>query len=145
MQALAPCGMNCQLCYQHLKKKPCLGCRAHSENMPASCRACEIRSCADRQDIYCFQCEEFPCKRIKALDKSYRTRYGVSLTEWGKMAEKQGVEAFLQEQLAQYTCECGGLISIHDGDCSKCGKQYPLGRAKNPGTQRKGGHKNEVD
>ena len=32
---LAPCGMNCLVCYVHLKeKKPCLGCRGQDEGKP---------------------------------------------------------------------------------------------------------------
>ncbi len=24
---------------------------------------------------FCFECESYPCKRLKALDKRYRTKY----------------------------------------------------------------------
>lgn len=129
---LAPCGMNCLVCYKHLAKKPCAGCMCGGENKPESCRSCKIKDCAARHDVrHCFLCTGFPCKQVKALDKSYGMRYGVSLISCGQNAAKQGIEAFLREQTAAYTCDkCGGLISMHDGDCSECGKQYPLGRRK---------------
>ena len=127
---LAPCGMNCLLCYKHLGKKPCGGCLMQNENKPQHCRVCNIKQCTAEQGVpHCFACAAFPCKQIKALDKSYRTRYGVSLAQAGLLAQEQGVEAFLQQQMQEYTCaRCGGVISLHDGDCSVCGAQYPLGR-----------------
>lgn len=127
----APCGMNCLVCYKHLGQKPCAGCLSGSENKPAACRACKIKDCAqNRGVVHCFACAKFPCKFIKALDRSYRTRYGVPLAEYSRKAAQQGLEAFLQEHTAQYTCPaCGGLISLHDGDCSECKTQYPLGRS----------------
>jgi hypothetical protein len=30
---------------------------------------------------FCFECEGFPCDRIKTLDKRYRTKYGMSMVE----------------------------------------------------------------
>ena len=36
-----------------------------------------------------------------------------------------GMEAFLEHERKQWTCgECGGVISVHTGACSGCGKQY---------------------
>ena len=130
----APCGINCLLCYRHLGKKPCPGCRPEASGKPEHCRRCKIKVCAAAQGIAsCFQCAHFPCKQVKALDKSYRTRYGVSLVESGKQAQALGIEAFLISQTAQYTCPtCKGLISLHEGDCSECGGTYPLGRRSVP-------------
>lgn len=127
----APCGMNCAVCYRRLGSKPCKGCLCGDEGKPASCRACSIRACTERKGVrYCFQCPEFPCGRLKALDKSYRTRYGVSLVAYGRSARAAGVEECLRAQTARFTCAaCGGLISLHDGVCSECAKQYPLGRS----------------
>lgn len=35
--------------------------------------------------------------------------------------QKYGLEMFMAKQKAQYTCpECGGIISIHDRECSEC-------------------------
>ena len=64
---------------------------------------------------------EYPCKQIKYLEKSYRTRYGASLMDNSQSVKEKGLEAFMEQQKANYTCpECGGIISIHDMECSEC-------------------------
>lgn len=126
----APCGMNCLLCYKHLGKHPCPGCLSQDPAKPKHCGSCAIKACVAEKGIsYCFLCAGYPCKRMKALDKSYRTRYGVSLMESGRSAKALGVAQHLKQQLEQYTCTaCGGIICLHDGTCSSCGKESPLGR-----------------
>ena len=38
-ELLAPCGMNCQVCYRHLTpRRACLGCRGGASNKPPHCR-----------------------------------------------------------------------------------------------------------
>lgn len=126
----APCGMNCAVCYRHLGKKPCHGCNHACEAKPVSCKNCRIKNCAAEKGVrHCWMCEKFPCRRIKTLEKSYRTRYGVSLLENSRMVEEQGVAAFQAAQQKQYTCPaCGGVISLHDGICSGCKAEHPQGR-----------------
>lgn len=119
----APCGMNCLVCYKHCyHKKPCAGCLKGDQGKPAHCRKCGIKDCAaEREVTYCFECSEYPCKQIKRLEKSYNTRYRASLIENSGMVKEQGVPAFLEDQIERYTCpECGGIISIHDAECSEC-------------------------
>lgn len=42
-----------------------------------------------------------------------------------QMVKEQGMAGFLARQKEKYTClECGGIISIHDAECSEC--QYKL-------------------
>jgi len=122
---LAPCGMNCAVCYVYLrKKKPCEGCRGADENKPNHCRNCEIHVCATERGLaLCVDCEDFPCVRIKRLDKSYRKRYQLSLIENARRFRELGGEQFMQEEVAKLTCtDCGGAISVHDGFCTECGK-----------------------
>ena len=119
----APCGMNCMVCYKHCyHKKPCEGCLMSDRGKPEHCRKCEIKNCVKMQEIdYCFECTEFPCKRIKRLEKSYNTRYHASLLENSKAVKTRGMSVFLKEQREKYTCpKCGGIISIHDVECSEC-------------------------
>ena len=34
---------------------------------------------------------------------------------------QHGLEAFMEQQKEKYTCsKCGGIISIHDRECSEC-------------------------
>lgn len=124
---LAPCGMNCMVCYKHVGThqyaKPCDGCRKEDGDKPESCRKCKIKDCAGAAGhAHCSACEAFPCKLIGNLDRSYRERYGVSLIENGKSAKKKGIADFLAEDRARWTCgKCGGAFSLHDGVCSDCG------------------------
>ncbi|MPM27326.1 hypothetical protein SDC9_73836 [bioreactor metagenome] len=125
---LAPCGICCTVCYKHLAAKPCAGCTAVGGEKPLHVQSCRIRCCAGERGLsHCFACGEFPCKLIKNLDKSYRTRYNVSLTENSLAAKKMGMMPFLSEHLRRYTCKaCGGVISMHDGICSECKSVYAL-------------------
>lgn len=122
---LAPCGMNCFVCYKHLKnKKPCRGCWGEEAAKPEHCRKCDIKDCAIEQGCsFCFECPTFPCAIIKRLDKSYRQRYQVSLIENALQIKTAEVQQFLSEEKNKWTCgECGGVIGLHDGLYSECGK-----------------------
>jgi len=69
--------------------------------MDCSCRAgvggppdCEIRSCARQKHVeVCPLCEEYPCKRVKALAERYPT-----LIQDGKRLQKIGLEKWVEEQ-----------------------------------------------
>ncbi|MBE2201158.1 MAG: DUF3795 domain-containing protein [Anaerolinea sp.] len=122
---LAPCGMNCRVCYVHLKKKkPCLGCWGQDDSKPEHCRTCKIKTCALEQGIdFCFNCSTFPCAIIKRLDKSYRQRYQVSLIDNAMRLKTVGAKQYLKEERDKWTCaDCGGIVSLHDRVCSECGK-----------------------
>ncbi len=134
----APCGMNCMVCYRHCQpKKPCEGCLKGGAGMPSHCRACRIKNCVREKGLsYCHACREYPCGRIRSLDKSYRTRYQASLIANGLFVREHGVTAFLERQKRAYTCiACGGVVSLHDGECSEC--RLGIERAKY--TNRPGG------
>lgn len=122
----APCGMNCMVCYKHCNhKKPCEGCLENEEGKPGHCRTCRIKTCVNSKGLlHCFACMEFPCSHIRLLEKSYRTRYGVSLIENSTYVKEHGLEEFMKRQKEQYTCAaCGGVVSLHDAVCSECGKR----------------------
>jgi len=122
---LAPCGMNCLVCYTYLrKKKPCMGCHGQDASKPEHCRTCRIKNCASNRGInFCFECASFPCPTIKRLDKSYQQRYQVSLIENAIRIKTVGAKQHLREEKQKWTCvQCGGVISLHDRVCSRCGK-----------------------
>lgn len=126
---LAPCGINCAACYAHLRKKrTCPGCRGPEDSQPQYCRRCKIRDCAGSRGLdFCSECSLFPCTPVKQIDKRYRLRYHVSLIENGVRIQTVGVRKFLQEEKQKWTCaQCGGLICLHDGICSECGKEMKL-------------------
>ena len=119
----APCGMNCMVCYKHCyHKKPCDGCMKSDKGKPEHCRKCKIKDCMKEKEItYCYECSEYPCKQIKNLEKSYNTRYGASLMENSLFVKERGLIEFMKMQKEKYTCAvCGGIISIHDAECSEC-------------------------
>ena len=87
---IAPCGMNCSLCvaYQFGKdninkkgfhRKYCPGCIPRGENCTHMGDSCELL--AKGSVRFCFLCEQYPCKRLKGLDKRYRTKYHMSMIE----------------------------------------------------------------
>lgn len=119
----APCGMNCKVCYKHLKpKKSCKGCLSSDDDKPEHCKKCNIKNCVKEKGItYCFECADFPCKQIKNLDKSYIKRYGVSLVQNGITVKNDGLECFMMKEKEHWTCKkCSGIISLHDAECSEC-------------------------
>ena len=121
----APCGMNCMVCYKHCNaKKPCGGCLPGDENKPNHCRKCKIKSCIqEKNKTYCFECPDFPCRLIHSLEKSYLTRYKESLICNSEQVKSKGLDEFLFVQTQQWAClHCGGIISLHDGECSECHK-----------------------
>lgn len=120
---LAPCGMNCAVCYAYLRKKrTCAGCRGPEDSQPAYCSRCQIRNCAlDRGMDICSECSSFPCTLVKRIDKRYRVKYQVSLIENAIRIKAVGANQFLLEEEKKWTCAtCGGAISLHARACSEC-------------------------
>jgi len=121
----SPCGMNCMLCQGHLKeRKACPGCLGPDEHKPDRCKNCAIKTCAHKAGVtYCHRCREFPCRSIKNLERSYTRRYRVSLIDNSRWVERKGIEAFQKSEKKKWTCGfCKGVINLHDGVCSECGK-----------------------
>ena len=78
----APCGMNCLVCYKHCyHKRPCAGCHKSDLGKPEHCRKCKIKDCAKsgNSPIVLNVAFTHASGQIKALDKSYRTRYHAAL------------------------------------------------------------------
>lgn len=129
---LAPCGLNCMLCYRHLGKNPCPGCRVHPKDPGAYQNKCLMRACtAERGFTTCADCVERPCKRVKSFQKRYMDGYGVNLSAIAKAVQQSGVEAYLRADLAAHTCpDCGHLINLHYGVCSGCNRSFPIGKGR---------------
>lgn len=65
------CGLNCGLCprYQMDGTSKCPGCSG--EDFLTKHPKCGVLSCSQRKGIeYCYQCDEFPCKKYDGADKS---------------------------------------------------------------------------
>lgn len=119
-----PCGMNCMVCYVHLKKKkPCHGCLGDDADKPDRCKNCKIKNCAISKGLhYCYECIDFPCKNIKNLEKSYRTRYKTSLISNSEFVKINGLIPFMKHEREKWCCTCNGVISLHDRYCTECKK-----------------------
>jgi hypothetical protein len=55
-----------------------------------------MRFCSDR-------CDEYPCKKLKSLDKRYRTKYGMSMIENLERIKDYGVRKFITSEKKRWT------------------------------------------
>jgi hypothetical protein len=70
---------------------------------------------------FCYDCRDFPCRRLKTLDKRYRTFYHMSMIENLEYIKKLGIKEFLEKETAKWQCpECGEVICCHNGLCLNC-------------------------
>jgi hypothetical protein len=125
---IAPCGMNCAICSAYLRESDsCPGCRGPDKNKSKSVRMCTVTECEKRQTSrsgFCYECQSYPCLRIKQLDKRYTTKYNMSMMENLAMIKEQGMAALLKREEEKWRCpECGGVISCHNGVCYDCLKR----------------------
>jgi len=123
-ELIAPCGMNCRLCYGFIRPKgKCLGCNAADGNKPKSCSNCKIVLCEKRLKNawhLCVPCDK-PCQRLKYLDKRYREKYHMSMIENLASIRESGIEHFLKEQEARFKCpKCGETVCVHRNECPSC-------------------------
>lgn len=123
---IAPCGMDCAICLGHLReKRQCPGCLLRNRAKSAYCRKCSIRFCRKpgrRQGKFCFGCQNYPCQRLKQLDKRYRTRYGMSMLENLAFIKTNGIRRFVRQEQSRWRCpSCGRLLCVHRPQCLSCG------------------------
>ena len=128
---IAPCGMNCGVCSSYLArhydlksqgfmKGYCTGCRPRGKNCAFMKKSCDLLGNGLVQ--YCYECEEFPCHRLKGLDKRYRTKYHMSMIDNLQFIKAHGMKKFLEKEEEKWKCpECGGTICCHNGICYSCG------------------------
>lgn len=124
---IAPCGMNCSVCRAYLREKnKCHGCRFTQLNKPISRVNCKIKNCEvfeNGEAKYCFECKNFPCRRLEILDKRYRT-YKMSMVENLKNIKNGGIRKFVEAENSRWRCNnCGGIICVHTRSCCNCGKE----------------------
>ncbi len=128
---IAPCGMNCALCIAYLGKKYdinrqgfkrtyCEGCLPRGENCLHMGDSCELLR--NGKVRFCYECDDYPCKRLKALDKRYSMKYHMSMIENLNDIKEHGAQSFLEKQAEKWSCpECGRAICCHNGLCLVCG------------------------
>lgn len=130
---IAPCGIYCGSCRHYLArtegvleqkglKHGCEGCRIRNKNCAFIKRDCP--ALRKKEVDFCFECKDFPCANLKALDNRYTSRHKVSLIENLRRIEKIGADKWLEEQKVFFTCpKCCGKISVHDYECYNCGNK----------------------
>jgi hypothetical protein len=122
---IAPCGMNCGTCMAYLRQKNrCPGCRVQDANKAVSVKRCIITNCINLEESeskFCYECGKFPCKRLKQLDKRYRTKYNTSFIENLLLIKEKGINEFLSFESKRRTCpNCGSTVCVHRSLCPSC-------------------------
>ena len=130
---IAPCGMNCRLCWGYIREKNrcpgCLNIGGH-ESQKSKCRTtCKIKNCEEiikgKTKCCSDRCERFPCARLKQLDKRYRTKYGMSMIDNLKTINEVGVRHFIRNEKVKWLCpECGEMLCAHRPVCLSCGYKW---------------------
>ena len=127
---IAPCGMDCGLCSGYLayinglpKKRGaithCAGCRPRNKQCAFVKRDCSLLK--NNEITFCYECDNYPCERLKRLNKGYITRYGMGFIENLNSIRDDGIEKFLEDQKRKYACpKCGNEICVHNKKCYKC-------------------------
>ncbi len=127
---IAPCGMNCALCSGYLAKKNdlkkkgfgksyCAGCLPRGKNCAFMKRSCSLLG--NGLVRFCYECKDFPCRRLKALDKRYRTFFHMSMIENLENIKENGMADFLEKERVKWGCpRCGATICCHNGICYNC-------------------------
>jgi hypothetical protein len=127
---IAPCGMNCRLCVafqareldinkQGFRRTYCPGCIPRGEHCLHMADRCE--KVGKGLVRFCIECEDYPCKRLKSLDKRYRDKYHMSMIENLDSISENGMTEFLRRQEDKWRCpNCGGTICCHNGLCLSC-------------------------
>jgi hypothetical protein len=129
-ELIAPCGMNCGVCIAYLamkndlnkkgfRKTYCAGCLPRGKNCIFMGSHCDL--VGNGLVRFCYECQDFPCRRLKALDKRYRTKYHLSMIENLEFIKDKGIEKFLEKEQEKWQCtNCGGVICCHNGLCLNC-------------------------
>ena len=125
-ELVAPCGMNCRLCMAYQReKKHCNGCNMDDTlKTSISCLGCIIKNCPTIKNSnsgFCFECEKYPCQRLKQLDQRYSLKYHMSMIENLETIKQKGLAYFLDKEEIKWACpKCGNIICVHRNICPNC-------------------------
>jgi hypothetical protein len=132
VELIAPCGMNCGICSSYIAFKNdikskgirmpyCAGCRPRNKQCAFLKKRCEIL--LNGRVEYCFECESYPCERLRHVDKRYfLSKFRMSMIENLEYIKENGMDKFLKKEEEKWRCpECGGVICCHNGICYSCG------------------------
>lgn len=129
-ELVAPCGMNCNVCAAYLahshdvrakglRMMYCIGCRPRDKPCAFLKKRCSTLRNGEVE--YCYECPTFPCDRLSAIDRRYRTQFRMSEVENLHRIRDWGIGPFLKAEEAKWRCPgCGGVVSCHNGLCFDC-------------------------
>jgi hypothetical protein len=129
-ELIAPCGMNCALCAAYLAMKnevksqgikmpTCVGCRPRRKQCALLKKRCS--KLLNSEVNFCFECEDFPCKRLIAIDERYKNHYRMSLIQNLSYIKRYSMDRFLEQQEQKWKCpNCNGNVCCHNGICFNC-------------------------
>lgn len=129
-ELIAPCGMNCAICggylalrhnvkNQGIRVPYCEGCRPKNKKCAFLKKKCELL--LDNRIKFCYECTNFPCERLKHIDKRYQTLFRMSFIENLEYIKTRGMAKFLETQKKKWRCpNCGQMICCHNGICFNC-------------------------
>lgn len=106
----------------HDKEFKCHGCK--SEIIFENCRGCNIRICAQSKNLeFCNDCSEYPCEKIKRIEKYNLAHHNVTVHSFEKIKEI-GAQKWLEEQKERWLCSnCNTSFSWYEDNCFKCGSE----------------------
>ena len=128
-ELIAPCGMNCAICSGYLalrhdvKRKGirmpyCEGCRSRDKKCAFLKKRCELL--LNNEVKFCYECKDFPCERLKRIDRRYQTFFRMSPIDNLEFIKKNGVMSFLESQRKWQCPKCDDVICCHNGICFSC-------------------------
>jgi hypothetical protein len=126
-ELFAYCGINCRTCVGFLgyklngeKTEPCGGCRTRFKACTFFEKHCKNLANRDKNE-YCFECPNFPCDKLKEIDRYYAGKYGVSIIESFRHIKTKGMNDFLKSEEEKWKCPtCGGVICAQTKRCYTC-------------------------
>ena len=95
------CGLNCAKCEIFLNNQ-CSKCRGPLDKHWSP--DCEFIECINQKKLkYCYECEYFPCKKIKKFENDEYPHHRQTINNLTKMKEI-GIEAFIKDQKRAVFC-----------------------------------------
>lgn len=74
---------------------------------------------------FCYNCKDYPCKRLIKLDARYKTKYHMSEIANLEYIKEHGMLEFLRYEEERWTCKkCGGVRCVHREACPTCREPY---------------------
>jgi hypothetical protein len=100
----------------------CRGCTSDLVN--EWCSKCDFRKCVEDKGItYCFECADFPCKKLVDFSKT-RPHRTLGLQNLRQLKETS-IKEWLKQQEKRWTCStCGKKLHWYSEECPDCGEKF---------------------